>query len=217
VSELKVAARSHWSSHEIPLHTDACASGLLGGSFTAACPRIAPSASLAIKRLQADRVWWLVDASNPLKAPAGLRELDERTERARKMASDPRIDVSCLDPSSGTRYTEDTIKLSAPPLFRPAASSGSWALTISRNFTAGELAAPRLSGADGGDRSSAASFRALAARSPRRWSGIASESCAGRLRRPRAPAWVFLTGMKSSLSSTGLRNPDGSWATQSKN
>jgi nicotinate-nucleotide adenylyltransferase len=26
-----------------------------------------------------------------------------------------------------------------------------------------------------------------------------------------APAWVFLTGMKLNLSSTGLRNPDGSW------
>ncbi|HEX7792481.1 MAG TPA: nicotinic acid mononucleotide adenylyltransferase, partial [Afipia sp.] len=27
----------------------------------------------------------------------------------------------------------------------------------------------------------------------------------------RAPAWTFLTGLKSSLSSTRLRNPDGSW------
>jgi nicotinate-nucleotide adenylyltransferase len=26
-----------------------------------------------------------------------------------------------------------------------------------------------------------------------------------------APAWVFLTGLKLNLSSTGLRNPDGSW------
>ena len=25
------------------------------------------------------------------------------------------------------------------------------------------------------------------------------------------PAWVFLTGLKSSLSSTELRNQDGSW------
>jgi nicotinate-nucleotide adenylyltransferase len=25
------------------------------------------------------------------------------------------------------------------------------------------------------------------------------------------PAWVFLTGMKLSLSSTKLRNPDGTW------
>ena len=37
------------------------------------------------------------------------------------------------------------------------------------------------------------------------------ENQAGRLADQRAPAWVFLTGMKSNLSSTGLRNPDGSW------
>ena len=34
---------------------------------------------------------------------------------------------------------------------------------------------------------------------------------AGRLADQHAPAWVFLTGMKLDLSSTGLRNPDGSW------
>ena len=34
---------------------------------------------------------------------------------------------------------------------------------------------------------------------------------ARRLADTRAPAWVFLTGMKLNLSSTGLRNPDGSW------
>ena len=34
---------------------------------------------------------------------------------------------------------------------------------------------------------------------------------AARLADQRAPAWVFLTGMKLNLSSTGLRNSDGSW------
>jgi nicotinate-nucleotide adenylyltransferase len=37
------------------------------------------------------------------------------------------------------------------------------------------------------------------------------ENEAGRLASYRAPAWVFLTGLKIDLSSTGLRNPDGSW------
>jgi len=37
------------------------------------------------------------------------------------------------------------------------------------------------------------------------------ESEAKRLADTRAPAWVFLTGLKLNLSSTGLRNPDGSW------
>ena len=37
------------------------------------------------------------------------------------------------------------------------------------------------------------------------------ENQAVRLADQCAPAWVFLTGMKLNLSSTGLRNPDGSW------
>jgi nicotinate-nucleotide adenylyltransferase len=61
------------------------------------------------------------------------------------------------------------------------------------------------------------SFRALAAPAARALERYrVPESEAGRLADRRAPAWVFLTGMKSTLSSTGLRNPDGSWATQGK-
>jgi nicotinate-nucleotide adenylyltransferase len=37
------------------------------------------------------------------------------------------------------------------------------------------------------------------------------ERNAGMLASRRAPAWTFLTGLKSTLSSTRLRNPDGSW------
>jgi len=37
------------------------------------------------------------------------------------------------------------------------------------------------------------------------------ENQAARLTDQRAPAWVFLTGMKLKMSSTGLRNSDGSW------
>ena len=43
------------------------------------------------------------------------------------------------------------------------------------------------------------------------------ERDAGLLADCRAPAWVFLTGMKSGLSSTGLRNPDGSWKASLEN
>jgi nicotinate-nucleotide adenylyltransferase len=39
------------------------------------------------------------------------------------------------------------------------------------------------------------------------------ERDAGQLAAMTPPAWIFLTGMKSPLSSTRLRNPDGSWKT----
>jgi len=56
------------------------------------------------------------------------------------------------------------------------------------------------------------SFRALAAPAARALARYrVPENEAGRLANFRAPAWVFLTGLKMNLSSTGLRNPDGSW------
>ena len=59
------------------------------------------------------------------------------------------------------------------------------------------------------------SFRALAAPAAQALAHYRlPENQAGRLADQRAPAWVFLTGMKLNLSSTGLRNPDGSWRTQ---
>ena len=55
-------------------------------------------------------------------------------------------------------------------------------------------------------------FRALAAPAAKALERYRiAERCAGTLADRHAPAWVFLTGMKSALSSTGLRNPDGSW------
>ena len=55
-------------------------------------------------------------------------------------------------------------------------------------------------------------FRALAAPAARALERARiPESAAATLADRRAPAWVFLTGMKSAQSSTRLRNPDGSW------
>jgi len=56
------------------------------------------------------------------------------------------------------------------------------------------------------------SFRALAAPAAQALVRYRlPENQAGKLADLPAPAWVFLTGLKLSLSSTGLRNPDGSW------
>ena len=83
--------------------------GLLGGSFNP--PHVAHRtiSLFAMKRLKLDRVWWLVTPGNPLKDQGALHDLDERVEAARKMADDPRIDVSCLESVIGTRYTVDTV------------------------------------------------------------------------------------------------------------
>ena len=189
--------------------------GLLGGSFNP--PHVAHRAIslFAIKRLTLDRVWWLVTPGNPLKDQDGLRDLNERTAAARKMASDPRIDVSCLESVIGTRYTVDTISY----LRRRASGLRFVWIMGADNLAqfhrwqnwrriASEVPMAVI------DRPPQ-SFRALAAPAAQALARYRlPENQAGRLADQRPPAWVFLTGMKLNLSSTGLRNPDGSWRTQ---
>ena len=202
-------------SQAIPLYTNGMRIGLLGGSFNP--PHVAHRAIslFAIKRLKLDRVWWLVTPGNPLKDQGGLHDLNERGEAARKMANDPRIDVSCLESVIGTRYTVDTISY----LRRRASGLRFVWIMGADNLAqfhrwqnwrriASEVPIAVI------DRPPQ-SFRALAAPAAQALARYRlPENQAVRLADQRAPAWVFLTGMKLNLSSTGLRNPDGSWRTQ---
>ena len=121
VAALKPASAASQSvSQAIPLYSNGMRIGLLGGSFNPPHEAHRAISLFAIKRLKLDRVWWLVTPGNPLKDNGALHDLDARMEAARKMADDPRIDISCLEAVIGARYTVDTIILPAPPRFRPA-------------------------------------------------------------------------------------------------
>ncbi|HEV7878151.1 nicotinate-nucleotide adenylyltransferase [Bradyrhizobium sp.] len=191
--------------------------GLLGGSFNPPHAAHRAVSRFAIKRLELDHVWWLVTPGNPLKEQGALRDLEQRAAAARKMADDPRIDVSCLESVIGTRYTVDTIT------YLRRRCSG---LRLVWIMGADNLA--QFHRWENWRRIASEVPMAVIDRPPQSFRALAApaalalgryripESCAGRLADRRAPAWVFLTGMKSTLSSTGLRNPDGSWATQRK-
>lgn len=84
--------------------------GLLGGSFNPAHAGHRHVSLYALKRLGLDRVWWLVSPQNPLKSPAGMAALADRLAEARRVAAHPRIEVTALETSLGTRYTADTLR-----------------------------------------------------------------------------------------------------------
>jgi nicotinate-nucleotide adenylyltransferase len=206
--------RASTVAQAIPLHSNGMRIGLLGGSFNPPHDAHRAISLFAIKRLKLDRVWWLVTPGNPLKDRGTLRDLDVRAEAARTMANDPRIDVSCLEAVIGTRYTVDTITY----LRRRASGLRFVWIMGADNLAqfhrwkdwrqiASEVPIAVI------DRPPQ-SFRALAAPAAQALVRYRlPENRAGRLADQRAPAWVFLTGMKLALSSTGLRNPDGSWKT----
>ena len=189
--------------------------GLLGGSFNPPHQAHRAVSLFAIKRLRLDRVWWLVTPGNPLKDDKALHDLDERAQAARRVANDPRIDVSCLESVIGTRYTVDTVRY-----LRRRASTLRFVWIMGadnlaqfhrwQNWRDIAFEVP-IAVIDRPPQS----FRALASPASQalaRYRLLESE--AGRLADRRAPAWVFLTGMKLPMSSTGLRNRDGTWRTR---
>jgi nicotinate-nucleotide adenylyltransferase len=207
-----VTAAPRTIAQSLPPHTDGMRIGLLGGSFNPPHQAHRAISLFALKRLKLDGVWWLVTPGNPLKDNGGLHALADRAEAARRMAADPRINVSCLESVIGTRYTADTINYlrKRAPRLRFVWIMGADNLAQFHRWQNWQRIASQVPIAVI-DRPPQ-SFRALAAPAARALANYRiPETEAGRLAGRRAPAWVFLTGLKMNLSSTGLRNPDGSW------
>jgi nicotinate-nucleotide adenylyltransferase len=191
--------------------------GLLGGSFNPPHAAHRAATLFAMKRLQLDVVWWLVSPGNPLKYNGNLHALRERAETAAEVADHPRIVVSCLESVIGTRYTVDTVTYlrrrcsQARFVWIMGADNlaqfhrwGRWQqIANSVPIAIIDRASPNPA---------SQGCRALAAQAPQALARFrVKESDSGSLAELNPPAWTFLTGLKLTMSSTRLRNPDGSW------
>lgn len=196
----------------IPFYADGMRIGLLGGSFNPPHAAHRAISLFAMKRLRLDRVWWLVSPGNPLKNGYGANDIVARAKAAGRIAHHPRIDVTCLEAVIGTRYTVDTVN------YLHRRCGGARFIWI---MGADNLA--QFHRWDNWRRIAATVPIAVIDRPPRSFRALAApaaqalaryrlpERTAARLAETPAPAWVFLSGMKLDLSSTSLRNPDGSW------
>lgn len=91
-----------------PMATKGMVIGLFGGSFDPAHGGHVDLTRAALARMGLDAVWWLVTPANPLKArqPAPLAQ---RMARARAVMVHPRVKITAIEASLGTRTTADTI------------------------------------------------------------------------------------------------------------
>ena len=190
----------------LPPHAPGMKIGLFGGTFDPPHRAHRSACLIAMRRLGLDRVWWLVTPGNPLKDTRGLSPLAERLAAARALAHHPRIDVTGLEAEIGARYTYDTLRyLTARcPGVRFVWIMGADNLRSFHRWQKWrEIAAlvpiavidrlgPSLYATAGVAGEALARFRL-----PER------EASALPGRRP--PAWVYLHGLKSPLSSTALR------------
>ena len=194
----------------LPRHASGMRIGLLGGTFNPPHEGHRLVSLIALKRLRLDAVWWLVTPGNPLKDNSGLPPLAERMAASRAMAADPRIIVSNLEAGIGTHYTCDTLAwlkrhcvgvrfvwlMGADNL----ADFHRWKRwrDISESVPIAVIDRPNST-------LRAANSRAAVFLSGRR----IDESDGSLLAGAQPPAFVFLHGPRSSLSSTELRAARG--------
>jgi len=180
--------------------------GLFGGTFDPPHAAHRAACLIAMNRLGLDRVWWMVTPGNPLKDTRGLAPLSERLHAAKALARHPRINVTGFEAEIGSHYTYQTLSYLRRhcPGVRFVWIMGADNLRSFHRWQKWREIAEMLPiavidrlGPSLYATASAAGQALARARIPE----AAARSLPGR----RPPAWVYLHGLKSPLSSTALR------------
>lgn len=180
--------------------------GLFGGSFNPPHRGHALVAEIALRRLGLDRLWWMVTPGNPLKSRNELASLSERIALSEALTHDPRIQVTAFEQSLSTSYTADTlayVKARNPHVhfiwIMGADSLGTfhkwqqWQ-EIACTFPIAVIDRP------------GSTLTYLSAKMAKTFAfARVDEDDARVLWKKPAPAWTFIHGRRSALSSTELR------------
>jgi nicotinate-nucleotide adenylyltransferase len=180
--------------------------GLFGGSFNPPHEGHRLVALQALKRLNLDAVWLLVSPGNPLKDRAGLAPLAERVTAARRVVQHPNVRVTGFEAAHGFTYTYETLRYltRTHPGVRFVWIMGADNLSQFHRWEHWrEIAAlmPMAVYVRPGSLRRAPVSKAAVALGRHR----VDEADAPILADLPAPAWVYLHGMMSQLSSTVLR------------
>lgn len=178
----------------------------MGGSFNPPHEGHLVAARTALRRLQLDRLWWLVTPGNPLKSNDALPEFNKRMEDTERLARHPRMTVTAFETDLGTPYTAATIGFLKKrfPQARFVWVMGADNLATFHNWQHWQKVAASVPIAVV-DRPGW-HLKALASPTARTLAqSRLDENDAALLPRMAPPAWVFLKTRLSNQSSTALR------------
>ena len=181
--------------------------GLFGGSFNPPHQGHELVAEIALRRLGLDQLWWMVTPGNPLKNHSDLASLDERIELSREMAPGPKVKVTAFEAAHDLRYTAETlafVKLRNPGInfvwimgadnLRQFHKWQDWR-AIAETFPIAVIDRP------------GSTLAYLSSKMAKTFSHARiDENHAALLPFLRAPAWTFIHGPRSSLSSSAIRS-----------
>jgi nicotinate-nucleotide adenylyltransferase len=180
--------------------------GLFGGSFNPIHDGHVLVMEETLRRLGLDALWVLVTPGNPLKNHNELQPLDQRVRAAREKIADPRIRVTGFEAAHGFTYTFETLHFLADTMpdrkfvwimgADSLAGFHRWERwrDIARTMPLAVYVRPGVS------------TRALVSKAAIAMSrSRIDEDQAGCLADRIPPAWVFLRGRQSSLSSSAIR------------
>ena len=184
--------------------------GLFGGSFNPPHPGHLLVAEIALRRLGLDQLWWLVTPGNPLKSRTELMPLAERLKACEQLATDPRIKVTAFEKTLGTSYTARTLEFIRT---RNPHAHFVWIMgadnlagfhrwqrwqKIATTFPIAVIDRP------------GSTLASLSSKMARTFDyARVDEEDAGVLWQKRAPAWTFIHGPRSTLSSSAIRAAAG--------
>lgn len=180
--------------------------GLFGGSFNPPHAGHALVAEIALRRLRLDQLWWIVTPGNPLKSLSHLAPLGERIARSERLIHDPRVKITAFEAAHHIRYTADTLALVRrrnPGVHFVWIMGADSLATFHRWQRWRDIAGTFPIAVVDRPGSTLAFLSSVMAKTFGR--GRVAEEKAPRLARMRAPAWTFVHGPRSSLSSTALR------------
>ena len=181
--------------------------GLFGGSFNPVHEGHLLVAEEALRRLELDMVWMLVTPGNPLKSQQELAPLEDRVRAARQLLAHPRIRVTGFEAAHGFTYSWQTILFltKAMPDRNFVWIMGADNLVDFHRWERWREIAAMVPMAvyvrPGSARRAPVS---MAANALSRWR--LDEADAPRLALQKAPAWVYLHGQQSTLSSSAIRS-----------
>lgn len=196
------------ASHYLKMpHVEAgMAIGLFGGSFNPPHAGHVLLAEIALRRLELDQIWWIVTPGNPLKDLAELAPLKDRLAACEAITEDPRIKVTAFEAAHQVRYTADTLEIVKS---RNADVDFVWLMgadnlknfhkwqrweEIAQTFPIAVIDRP----------GSTLAFLSSKFAKTFDHARIDEDDAQALVRRP-APAWTFIHGPRSPLSSTALR------------